>query len=717
MKKIMFITMMIFFLIGNVSASVEGNIESVKRTANQHITTYSDYYLYVVTDSNKYAFDNGNITAKTDYEKGGLLNKDEYDISLSAQKETYLNDGQKYWTMTESSSGFNYFVGDFTDLESGTSETLSGARPTAYIQEDTQVTGRGTFDDPWMFTLKSSVNTITIVDNETSSKKMADKKYDVNYGENKQINIDLPAGRKMDTSDKVVECDNGLSYTFVVTSTGIRLDLKKVKRASKCILSTTDIKYNVTVTSTNSAQGTVFPKKEEQIIETQTIQVVHNEGQGYVITPAAGYKYLSNTCGGEMTAADSFMNITNITADKTCTVSFERSIINITFEPNGGNCSVSSMEMKPGEAYGTLPTPTRTGYIFNGWFTAASGGTKVTASTVVPKSQGSHTLYAQWTITSYSYTVRHYLMNTSGSYPSDSYPTYSQTFSANYGTVLTLSNLRNTSSTYNVSGGISYSYGTANGINNTQYTITSGNVIIRLYYVRSRYYVSASLGSGMSSVSGANAYYYYGQAVSLYAYPSSYYKFSYYNYNGGTYYNRSLSFTMGTSAVTVYAYASMCSPQYSCSIGYLSGSQCYYSASQGAQSCACITAGGRVITSDTGYYYTLGYPQCGYHACPYSCSCDTSGVSYLGVAYRSNGSPYYKSWVEKYVGWSWSNESNSHWYQWQYQNGSTSYMDPNYCYGTVDWSTCSSSLTCPYGGYVSGYNCYMNADYGTPTSC
>ena len=43
---------------------------------------------------------------------------------------------------------------------------------------------------------------------------------------------------------------------------------------------------------------------------------------------------------------------------------------------------------------GTLATPTRSGYSFDGWYTAASGGTKVTASTVISKNT---TVYAHWT--------------------------------------------------------------------------------------------------------------------------------------------------------------------------------------------------------------------------------------------------------------------------------------------------------------------------------
>ncbi len=44
----------------------------------------------------------------------------------------------------------------------------------------------------------------------------------------------------------------------------------------------------------------------------------------------------------------------------------------------------------------TLPTPTRSGHIFNGWYTAASGGTKVGAAGASYTPTASVTLYAQW---------------------------------------------------------------------------------------------------------------------------------------------------------------------------------------------------------------------------------------------------------------------------------------------------------------------------------
>ena len=64
-----------------------------------------------------------------------------------------------------------------------------------------------------------------------------------------------------------------------------------------------------------------------------------------------------------------------------------------------------------GSKIGTLPTASKTGYTFNGWFTKASGGEKITADTIVPSSNV--TYYAQYSINSYYIDVNLYVDGTS----------------------------------------------------------------------------------------------------------------------------------------------------------------------------------------------------------------------------------------------------------------------------------------------------------------
>ena len=61
---------------------------------------------------------------------------------------------------------------------------------------------------------------------------------------------------------------------------------------------------------------------------------------------------------------------------------------------NGGLCETENIFVTSGDAIGTLPEATKTGYTFNGWFTAASGGTQITSAEVI---SADVTYYAQFT--------------------------------------------------------------------------------------------------------------------------------------------------------------------------------------------------------------------------------------------------------------------------------------------------------------------------------
>lgn len=71
--------------------------------------------------------------------------------------------------------------------------------------------------------------------------------------------------------------------------------------------------------------------------------------------------------------------------------------VTVTFNANGGSVSPSTMTVYQDKTYASLPTPTRTGHTFNGWFTSASGGTNITDATKVTTTSSTQTLYAQWT--------------------------------------------------------------------------------------------------------------------------------------------------------------------------------------------------------------------------------------------------------------------------------------------------------------------------------
>lgn len=67
----------------------------------------------------------------------------------------------------------------------------------------------------------------------------------------------------------------------------------------------------------------------------------------------------------------------------------------VTFDPNGGECDTPSKVVAYYDKYGVMPTPTRYGYTFNGWYTAAEGGSRRYETTTMSTADD-HTLYAHW---------------------------------------------------------------------------------------------------------------------------------------------------------------------------------------------------------------------------------------------------------------------------------------------------------------------------------
>ena len=137
----------------------------------------------------------------------------------------------------------------------------------------------------------------------------------------------------------------------------------------------------------NAHNGTVYTKK-----------VTTGKNYGTLRTPTrSGYTfdgwYTAETGGTKVTSTTKVTATTNHTLHAHWT---KNKYYTVTFNANGGSVSTRSKTVTYGGNYGALPTPTRSGYTFNGWYTAASGGSKVYASTKYSRSSN-QTLYAHWT--------------------------------------------------------------------------------------------------------------------------------------------------------------------------------------------------------------------------------------------------------------------------------------------------------------------------------
>lgn len=87
-----------------------------------------------------------------------------------------------------------------------------------------------------------------------------------------------------------------------------------------------------------------------------------------------------------------------IVSDETIVKAYYKPIsYTVSFDANGGECNIDSKIVYKGDMYGELPTPSRTGYNFQGWYTAKKDGLKITATDIYTMASDS-ILYAMWEI-------------------------------------------------------------------------------------------------------------------------------------------------------------------------------------------------------------------------------------------------------------------------------------------------------------------------------
>ncbi len=117
--------------------------------------------------------------------------------------------------------------------------------------------------------------------------------------------------------------------------------------------------------------------------------------EGYVL-----YGWYTSLEGGERIggAGDSYNPTTDITLYARWGVEYT-----VTYNANGGTCGTASATYQ-GTAL-TLPTPTKEGHTFLGWYTATTGGVKVGGAGESYEPTANITLYAQWQINSYTIKV------------------------------------------------------------------------------------------------------------------------------------------------------------------------------------------------------------------------------------------------------------------------------------------------------------------------
>ena len=249
------------------------NISTELTTFYNTLTKKSDYVL----ETNKFSCTGLNCTTST-YSNVGLLNTSEY--SYIGGINSYLNEN-------------NYYVMDGTTIKNITSgniteaSTTSNLRPVIYLQSDVKVKGSGTITNPYKLSEKGDVVFASATLNGTS----------ISFP--KESDPYIP---------KTVTCTNGSVGEWNTEKQ--KIILTTVNLPTSCVVDFTE-GYTVTL---NVINGSTSPVSK----------VVGRDGvTSFTVTPNDGYKLEleSDTCNG--TLSDNTYTISNITGNKTCSITFK----------------------------------------------------------------------------------------------------------------------------------------------------------------------------------------------------------------------------------------------------------------------------------------------------------------------------------------------------------------------------------------------------------
>ncbi|MCI8340684.1 MAG: leucine-rich repeat protein [Eggerthellaceae bacterium] len=134
-----------------------------------------------------------------------------------------------------------------------------------------------------------------------------------------------------------------------------------------------------------------------------TISTTKPTRAGYTF---GGWYDTSSATGGTQyyTAAGASARTWNKTANTTLYARWTANPITLTWNSQGGSSVANTSATYSSSAKVPMPAsnPTRAGYTFAGWWTAASGGTQVTSSTALPTANA--TYHAHWSLNPYSIT-------------------------------------------------------------------------------------------------------------------------------------------------------------------------------------------------------------------------------------------------------------------------------------------------------------------------
>lgn len=185
---------------------------------------------------------------------------------------------------------------------------------------------------------------------------------------------------------------NGLNYNMTIDSSII--DPKHYNLAQKeiTIMSNDEIDLLSSNIDTLDANAIKSSKLSANDLELESSSLIEDEETN------------TYTLNNNLNLTSTF-NTTKYSAIKNVVkmISMDEDTNTVTFDSNGGS-EEEPIEVKPGEIYGELPMPTKSGYSFAGWFKDPELKKRIFTTTKV-YDMGDHTLYAKWSKKTFTVTL------------------------------------------------------------------------------------------------------------------------------------------------------------------------------------------------------------------------------------------------------------------------------------------------------------------------
>ena len=189
---------------------------------------------------------------------------------------------------------------------------------------------------------------------------------------------------------KEAACTNKWNFTTDLANTDLTLYAKW-----------TPIPYTINYTAPTNGTYTIKVGDKDAVSANTTAN--YKETITLANTPKLGYEF----AGWTITPAVSITNSKTFSMpanDVTIAATFTPITYTITYNLNGGSGTMTPTEYNVTTETFNLPTPTRTGYTFEGWYRASDySGDKVTQ--IAKGTTGDITLYAKWIETKYSVNI------------------------------------------------------------------------------------------------------------------------------------------------------------------------------------------------------------------------------------------------------------------------------------------------------------------------